>query len=253
MRIAIDWAKRGRELLILLAIATFITILAPFGSEHMSFVPRWIYWAGLLIIGSAIGETFAHFVLKWTERWPVLWSLAITSIAVSIPMTPIVAVASGWRPGEGNLQFWLSFFSAVWVISAFMTSMGYMLNRTFDAAGPDNLPGAGGTNEDAAAVFLQRLPVKYRDATLHGVVSEDHYLRVHTDKGDELILMRLADAIRELSDVDGLQTHRSWWVARAGVSDVRREKGRVLIVLPSGAEAPVSRTYLASVKEAGWL
>ena len=83
--------------------------------------------------------------------------------------------------------------------------------------------------------------------------AEDHYLRVHTSAGETMILMRLADAIRELAGIDGLQVHRSWWVARQGLADATRTDGKLLLKLKSGAEAPVSRTYIKAVKDAGWL
>ena len=104
-----------------------------------------------------------------------------------------------------------------------------------------------------AAAFAERLPIKLRAAEIYAVESEDHYLRVHTSAGQELILMRLADAVRELAGVEGMQTHRSWWVAKQGLADVVKGDGRLTLKLKSGAEAPVSRTYAKAVKEAGWL
>jgi DNA-binding LytR/AlgR family response regulator len=65
--------------------------------------------------------------------------------------------------------------------------------------------------------------------------------------------MRIADAIRELATLDGLQTHRSWWVARDGLADTARANGKLVLKLKSGAEAPVSRTYLKAVKDKGWI
>ncbi len=38
-------------------------------------------------------------------------------------------------------------------------------------------------------------------------------LHFHTDRGSDLILMRLSDALTELKGLEGAQTHRSWWVA----------------------------------------
>jgi len=64
--------------------------------------------------------------------------------------------------------------------------------------------------------------------------------------------MRLSDAIHDLKDADGLQTHRSWWVASSAISDVKKENGRVELVLKSGVLAPVSRTYQSNVKAANW-
>ena len=69
----------------------------------------------------------------------------------------------------------------------------------------------------------------------------------------EAFWIRLADAIRELQGLEGLQTHRSWWVARQGLADVVKGDGRLVLKLKSGAEAPVSRTYIKDVRAAGWI
>jgi DNA-binding LytR/AlgR family response regulator len=84
------------------------------------------------------------------------------------------------------------------------------------------------------------------------VEAEDHYLRLHTSLGQDLILMRLGDAVTELEGIEGARTHRSWWVARDAVSRVEREDGRVRLVLVDGASAPVSRAYIKALRAAGW-
>jgi DNA-binding LytR/AlgR family response regulator len=82
---------------------------------------------------------------------------------------------------------------------------------------------------------------------------EDHYVRAHTVLGSEMILMRLRDAMAELDDVEGQQIHRSWWVARHAVEDVRRDGRNLRLVLPGGLEAPVARANVAALKEQGWI
>ena len=71
-------------------------------------------------------------------------------------------------------------------------------------------------------------------------------------KGSDLILMRLSDAVAELEGLEGAQTHRSWWVAKAAVMDVRRRNGRATLTLTNGIEAPVSRAFARSLREDGW-
>ena len=144
----------------------------------------------------------------------------------------------------------MAFF--VWILAVSGTALRLLILHAF-APKPEAQPAAGAGISDAPTAFLGRLPIRLRSAELYAVESEDHYLRVHTSAGQELILMRLADAVRELSSVEGLQTHRSWWVAKQGLADVEKGDGRLTLKLKSGAEAPVSRTYLKTVKEAGWL
>jgi DNA-binding LytR/AlgR family response regulator len=100
--------------------------------------------------------------------------------------------------------------------------------------------------------FLARLPAKLRGGELFAVEAEDHYLRLHTSLGQDLILLRLADAIAELEGIEGAQTHRSWWVAKAAVSQVERGDGRATLTLKDGAEVPVSRGFARQLRAAGW-
>lgn len=101
--------------------------------------------------------------------------------------------------------------------------------------------------------FRERLHLKYRHADIYALSAEDHYLRVRTSAGETLILMRLYDAIRELDGIEGSQTHRSWWVAKGGISDVVRGDGRVALKLKDKTIAPVSRGYSKALKQNGWV
>jgi DNA-binding LytR/AlgR family response regulator len=101
--------------------------------------------------------------------------------------------------------------------------------------------------------LLAKLPVKLQDATILALQGEDHYVRVHTSAGSELILMRLSDAIDGMGGTPGARTHRSWWVAKVALASTRRDNGRITLVLSGGLEVPVSRGYASELKEAGWL
>ena len=100
--------------------------------------------------------------------------------------------------------------------------------------------------------FAERLPAKLKGAVIYAVSAEDHYLRLHTSKGSDLILMRLSDAIAELEGLEGAQTHRSWWVARDAVESARRDGDKMVLTLKGGGEAPVSRPNVKPLRDAGW-
>ena len=68
----------------------------------------------------------------------------------------------------------------------------------------------------------------------------------------DLVLMRLGDAVKECAPLPGLRTHRSWWVAEAGVNSVKKIDGKTTIELHSGQMVPISRANAPSVREAGW-
>ncbi len=103
-----------------------------------------------------------------------------------------------------------------------------------------------------AAPFTDRLPHRLRGAGILAVHGEDHFVRIHTVRGEHLIWMRLGDAIAELAGLEGRQTHRSWWVAKSAVAEIRRGNGRAVLTLSNGVEAPVSRRFAPSLREDGW-
>lgn len=65
--------------------------------------------------------------------------------------------------------------------------------------------------------------------------------------------MRMRDAVAELDGLEGMQTHRSWWVARAAVEGSERENGALRLKLRNGLIVPVARATAPEVKAAGWL
>ena len=97
------------------------------------------------------------------------------------------------------------------------------------------------------APLLARLRPENRGKLLH-IAVEDHYIHVTTSRGHELVLLRFSDALKEVGDTDGLQVHRSHWVARNFVEKVQRENGKLTLVLIDNRQIPVSRTYTEAVR-----
>jgi DNA-binding LytR/AlgR family response regulator len=138
------------------------------------------------------------------------------------------------------------FFPPVALITAVLSALNVFLSRKQPVETHAGAPG------DEPARFLDRLPSKLRGARLIAVQAEDHYLRLHTDRGSDLILMRLSDALAELEGLEGAQTHRSWWAARDAVASVARGDGRAALTLDGGLVVPVSRRYAKALRDAGW-
>ncbi|MEJ6708886.1 MAG: LytTR family DNA-binding domain-containing protein [Amylibacter sp.] len=103
-----------------------------------------------------------------------------------------------------------------------------------------------------APPILDRLPFEKR-ASLASLQAQDHYVRVATTKGRELLLMRIADAINEVGDTIGFQTHRAYWVAQDQISKSKQLGEWGLLTLHDGSEIPVSRKYLQNLKSGGFL
>lgn len=102
--------------------------------------------------------------------------------------------------------------------------------------------------EPPSAVLPEPTLLQHLRPALRGPVialrAELHYVRVYTERGEDLVLYRFRDAVADLSGRPGAQVHRSWWVSAHAVV-ARRGGDRPCLRLSNGLEAPVSRTYAA--------
>jgi DNA-binding LytR/AlgR family response regulator len=94
--------------------------------------------------------------------------------------------------------------------------------------------------------------IKMSGARLLAMEAEDHYVRIHTDRGASLVLTAFETALAKAAHLDGMRIHRSWWVARAAVVGIQRGDGRATLALSGGIQAPVSRRYARLLRAAGW-
>jgi hypothetical protein len=83
--------------------------------------------------------------------------------------------------------------------------------------------------------------------------AEGHYVRVYTQTGNDLIYYRFSDAIAQLSEHDGIQVHRSYWVNPALATAVKDDSGKHELHLPNDLKVPVGQTYKQNVRAAGLL
>ena len=246
-RIADLCAGQWRSLLVAVIAAGFMSAIGAFDSRRLPPVERLVFWQALMVGGTLLAIAIMSVVrrLRLLDDRP--WTRAVTlTLLLWAPGTAMTWLAIGLVSG-GHLAIANLTDNAgpVLLVAAAMTALNNLADR--------NPQETHARAQDAAPpAFLERLPIRLRGAELYAVEAEDHYLRLHTSKGADLILMRLSDAIDELEGIEGAQTHRSWWVARDGVDDARRADGRATIRLKDGAEVPVSRTYVRALRQAGW-
>ena len=242
-----------RPVAIAAVAALFMAYAGAFGSGIAPLPSRVGYWLTTMVIASLIGTAvfLPAYAKGWLERRPTV-GIAGLSLVMAVPITGLVwFMTSAFFPDQTSAdpRFLPAYYPPVLLVSAVMTGINFMAAER--AAARRNQTHAAPQGA-APAKFLERIPIKLRGAELHAVQSEDHYLRLHTSNGSDLILMRLADAVAELEGIEGAQVHRSWWVSKSAVRDARRSDGRAVLTLVTGAEVPVSRSYAAGLREAGW-
>lgn len=247
------WARysRWRSVAIGFAISTVVGltlgVLGPFGSYlNGSLSVRIAYWLVCLWVGWLAFGISLPILARWAQTGGIsAWLLVPPAVAVLalVPAALSRMLALRMWPVVGEVTP-IEWYSQCLAVSAIATIGILWASR--QRATPARRPNPLSFDP------RDRLPPHLGCSVLCLQV-EDHYVRVHTPLGSSLVLMSLSQAMAGLKDVEGIQTHRSWWVARAAITGVFEEGRNVRLRLTGGLEAPVSRLRVGVLREEGWL
>lgn len=253
-------AELRRRGLLMAATVLVLTFLAPWGTDRLPPMRSACGWLAMVVVWEVAIVLVVGAVLAWRRRHGRQaaclgpgWTVAIVMIA-AVPAVPLCLLATfGHIPSAATC--------AVFTLNSVGLGAIISLLRTRWRAGPGEaapeaaaiaMAIADGARGDADA-FLARHAPHLAGARLLALEAEDHYLRIHTDAGDALVLLRLRDAVEGLGAESGLQVHRSFWVARDAAPLARRRGQAWALEFAGGLSVPVSRANVAACRAEGWL
>lgn len=236
-----DLMLSPQTIAVLFGVALILTIVVPFETDQIfGPVGRFGYWT-LTVLTTYAAGAFINTATRmyWSSSKTMLIGIncLATGLAVTLIVTAINLVTVGYVPEWADLHLYLGSIFAVAFIIAAMFHVRATPAAPLSAAPP---------------TVLNRLPFDKRGALL-ALSVEDHYVRIVTSKGTDIVLLRLRDAMAETGTIDGMQVHRSHWVATAAISGARRDGDRAILTLTNNDEIPASRRYLPALKKAGLL
>lgn len=249
-------------------IGVFLALIGAFGSMAAPLSLRLVSWIGFAWLGYAFFRPMEE-VVNWAERTLDLprWGLWIAACLVSAtPMTAAVLAIGALpsAPAWPGLEVATGTYFSVLVVGGAVTVLFNVVKpgqreaqaavvpaQPMLAAPPVPAPVPPPVPAPANLLFDQLPPELGSD--IIALEMEDHYVRTHTALGSALVLMRLRDAMALIGDLEGMQVHRSWWVARGAVEDVLRDGRNVRLKLARGLEAPVARAKVAELRGARWI
>lgn len=233
---------------VVVGVGLLLGRLGPFGTfADLNPVARYGYWVGLTL-------------LMWLQGLAALAVIDAAKPALGRPITAVLAALLGaiptafevawaemWLRVERDLSFIdiLQILGDVCLLSVPLLAVTHLVIRSRASTHQIRVD-----TPDDTDWLISRLPPQRRGRLL-ALESEDHYVRVRTSRGDELLHMRFGDAVSRLPPDIGSRVHRSWWVARDAVRSERREGDRIVIELLDGTQVPVSRSYIVSARAAG--
>ncbi len=260
----------------LLLLAFPLSIFRFTTGTDASLVLSLYFWSATVIVGwlaGALGSTVIYWLAASVR--PPLWLITLlgpllAGIILHGPISEILSLAGSFQgavplrspPPEMSLtwEFFGRFFLNLAPGAICWTATNYAFDKILDiprfrypaktSARTGSIPAAPKHHNEELPPLLARLPQKERGPLL-AIQSEDHYVRIYTQAGEGMTLLRLCDAIELARPTTGMQVHRSSWVAHAAIENFRRRGHTGTLFLTNGLEIRVSRSYCRDVEQ--WL
>jgi hypothetical protein len=242
-----EWAT---DLAVGVGIGVLLGLMGPFGSFFNGGAGvRIAYWAGSITCGMILFGCLARLAGAGARRlgWPD-WAMIPPVILVGslIQGAPLRLVAIALWPQIEEAVPPLAWYGQCVAIATPIVLAYYFIRVRPRAPARARASAREGLVPVEAAAAIDPGAVLY-------LKMEDHYVRIRTEHGARLEVGPLGRVTAGLSGVEGLQTHRSWWVARRAIAGVERDGRNLRLKLVDGETAPVSRASVAKLRAAGWL
>ena len=239
-----------REMAVILSIGIVLGYIGPFGSYDVPIFSRLIFWVLAIAIGQLVYSAVFRFCYISADKSeaPFLLKFFVGAVLSATFLTFILAAVTGYF-----LNFQHAYWEGYIILFPQVLLLGFVIGGFIIITNKnlyDKIPHKSANVITAGHHFLNRLPVEI-GKELICFVMEDHYLRIYTAAGEHLLLHRMKDALLELDNYDGIQVHRSWWIALGQVEKVKKENRKAIITMKNGIEVPVSEKYLPMIKQAG--
>lgn len=228
-----------------IVVVLIFTITGPFGTEQsMPVAVRFFYWLSVQFAGWSTAIVFSVLADAFLE--PVarhaFARMMTGAVVAALPIGLWIAFIDwGFSGRTPTIAAILANAVIALPLSALFCILAYMTLRRDLEAVPRNV-------SDTPPPLLARLNPSNRGAILR-LSAEDHYTRVVTSRGQELILLRFSDAVKEVGTTSGLQIHRSHWIADRHVAELRKTNGSFSLLTNDGSVLPISRASQKSTRE----
>ena len=215
----------------------FQTLLASTGmSVFGAKLPLWI-----CAVGGCVVAAIPASILSPTISW----------VAGVMPTGGTVVETRGefFANVSSRLHFVFFLFATLGTLFWMLLNYRWWVEHLQESSGTTELDGRndGGETADEKHLLL-KLPASKRGRLL-SLSAEQHYVRVRTEAGEDLVLMPFSEALASLPNDLGMRIHRSHWVSRNAVEKVEAAPNRLKVVLENGTELPVSRSFSGAVRE----
>lgn len=234
---------------------TLVLFFATDPSGNRAYVPLWVSGA-IWPVSYLLYMSFFSIVLLCQSAitgWNPSFRMPTVAIGF-LALIPSVYLAEGvilriMSNGafpvnlQGNFIF---YFLSVQVIEAVFFRFVFPVLRTSHDASTKTAAPSRSQADDTQQVIIggERIPLR----SIKVIEAREHHVEVTMFDGQTRLRARLGDIVAQTTPKDGIQTHRSWWVARHAAKGLGQEAGKPVLHLIGDHPVPVARTRVNQVQ-----
>ena len=237
------------------------------------FFGNYLYWTSRIVIEAALFIVVLFAVEKYLKHSLPEWAcyllamllslvpfvLAVTALDIIMGLPELGLNDDSNEPMSRGLAFGLELLylldnhavlAALLLIPRFLLRTGTQevaANEFVEdqATQPSTTLAAAGS--DIPLTFFDSLepPLSGRICSME---AQEHYILITTTAESRMVLHRFSDAVQRTPETQGMQVHRSHWVAHSAVQDVVVEGQSMKLKLIGDKLVPVSRTFRTVVE-----
>lgn len=240
--------------------------------------PKFLLFGGLILVLFFATDPSSNraYVPLWASAaiWPIAYVIYMTLFASALVIQSIV---TGWvptlrvpTPVIGFFALFPTVYASEVIILDIMSGGTYpeklagnylfyflsvqvceavFFKFIFPALRVEVQTNAGQTDtanfEDTRHVIIggERIPL----GDIRLIEARQHHVHVTLSDSERRLRARMGDFVAQTSPSDGVQTHRSWWVARHAAKEISEENGRPVLRLEDDIPVPIARTRVNDV------
>ena len=233
-------------------------------NADFGFFSNYLYWICRLLAQAGIFVAVLFGVERYFGRMLPQWGSYAVAILISLVPFALTVTAFDLIVGLPELGLNDSSPSEMSTSKAFGYELIYLLDNHVVICLMLLLPRIMGTysaseHNPAFKPAEESLPVITKNAfadsleppllgDLCSVEAQEHYVQVVSTEESRMVLYRFSDVVRQIPESQGMQVHRSHWVAHSAVETTVMHGQTMKLALKDGRFIPVSRTFRTVVE-----
>ena len=260
--------------IVAIAVLTALTLASNHSTQidAFGFVGNYLYWICRILIESAFFIAAFFGIEKYFKPLLSDWACYVCAVLLSLVPFTLSVTALDIIMGlpelgindTGNEQIsrgWAFFLELIYLLDNHIVlgmllliprcllrtrKSNRMINEAIDEQA-DQPSIAEASNTNIPLTFFDSLETPL-DGRIYSMEAQEHYILVTTTVKSRMILHRFSDAVQRTPLTQGMQVHRSHWVAHSAVKEVVIEGQSMKLKLVDERMIPVSRTFRSAVE-----